>query len=60
MVENGSMIPAVARLLEIANKVGVSKEMLRRPLKVLEEKRLIRSFQVAKSKVYRRIFTRCG
>jgi hypothetical protein len=44
-------------LLEVANKVGVSKEMLRRPLKVLEEKRLIRSFQVSKSKVFRRIFT---
>jgi uncharacterized protein len=43
-------------LLEIANKVGVSKEMLRRPVKVLEEKRLIRSFQVGKSRVFRRIF----
>jgi len=43
-------------LLEIANKVGVSKEMLRRPVRLLEEKRLIRSFQVGKSRVFRRIF----
>jgi DNA-binding Lrp family transcriptional regulator len=44
-------------LLEIANKVGVSKEMLRRPVRLLEEKRLIRSFQVGKSRVFRRIFS---
>jgi len=44
-------------ILEIANKVGVSKEMLRRPMRLLEEKRLIRSFQVGKTRVFRRIFT---
>jgi uncharacterized protein len=44
-------------ILEIANKVGASKEMLRRPVRALEEKRLIRSFQVGKSRVFRRIFT---
>jgi len=43
-------------VLEIANKVGVSKEMLRRPIRVLEEKRLIRSYQVGKTRVFRRIF----
>jgi hypothetical protein len=43
-------------VLELANKVGVSKEMLRKPVKLLEEKRLIRSFQVGKTKVFRRIF----
>jgi len=44
-------------ILEIANKVGVSKDMLRRPVRLLEEKRLIRSFQVGKSRVFRRIFS---
>jgi uncharacterized protein len=43
-------------ILEIANKIGISKEMARRPMRLLEEKRLIRSFQVAKSKVYRRVY----
>jgi len=42
--------------LEIANKVGVSKEMLRRPMRLLEEKRLIRSYQVGKTRVFRRVF----
>ena len=44
-------------VLEIANKIGESKEMPRRPLKVLEEKRLIRSFQVGRTRVFRRIFS---
>ena len=44
-------------VLEIANKVGVSKEMLRKPMRALEEKRLIRSFQAGKTRVFRRIFT---
>ncbi len=44
-------------ILEIANKVGVSKEMLRKPIRLLEEKRLIRSFQVGKTKVFSRIFS---
>ena len=43
-------------ILEIANKVGVSKEMLRRPVRLLEEKRLVRSFQVGKTRMFRRIF----
>jgi uncharacterized protein len=43
-------------ILEIANKIGVSKEMLRKPIRFLEEKRLIRSFQVGKTRVFRRIF----
>lgn len=43
--------------LEIANRIGVSAEMVRRPIKQLEESRLIRSYQVAKSKVFRRIYT---
>ncbi|MDA4115822.1 MAG: DUF87 domain-containing protein [Thaumarchaeota archaeon] len=42
--------------LEIANKVGVSSEMLRRPMRQLEEKRLIRSYKVGKTRVFRRIF----
>lgn len=44
-------------VLEIANKVGVSKEVLRKPIRLLEEKRLIRSFQIGKAKVFRRIFS---
>jgi uncharacterized protein len=44
-------------VLEIANKIGISKEMLRRPMKVLEERRLIRSFKVGKTRVFRRIFS---
>ena len=43
-------------ILEIANKIGISKEMARRPIRTLEEKRLIRSYQVAKSRVYRRVY----
>lgn len=42
--------------LEIANKIGVSKDLLRRPMRLLEEKRLIRSFQVGKARVFRRVF----
>jgi len=44
-------------VLELANKIGVSKEMLRKPVKVLEERRLIRSFTLGKTKVYRRVFS---
>jgi len=44
-------------VLEIANKIGVSREVLRKPMRLLEEKRLIRSFQVGKTRVFRRIFT---
>jgi DNA-binding Lrp family transcriptional regulator len=43
-------------ILEIANKIGVSKEALRKPIRLLEEKRLIRSFQLGKARVFRRIF----
>lgn len=43
-------------VLEIANKIGVSKEAIRRPVKLLEEKRLIRSSQVGKAKLFRRVF----
>jgi DNA-binding Lrp family transcriptional regulator len=43
-------------ILEIANKIGVSKEVLRKPIRLLEEKRLIRSFQFGKARVFRRIF----
>jgi len=43
-------------MLEVANKVGVSKEMLRRPLKALEERRLVRSFQAGRSKLFRRVY----
>jgi DNA-binding transcriptional ArsR family regulator len=42
--------------LEIASRIGVSKESLRRPLKFLEERRLIRSSQVGRTRVFRRIF----
>jgi predicted transcriptional regulator len=44
-------------ILEMANKIGVSKETLRKPIRLLEEKRLIRSFQVGKTHVYRRVFS---
>jgi uncharacterized protein len=43
--------------LEIANKIGVSKDVLRKPMRLLEEKRLVRSFQLGKTRVFRRIFT---
>lgn len=43
-------------VLEIANKMGVSKEALRRAVRVLEERRLVRAIQIGRSKVYRRIF----
>ncbi len=43
-------------VLEIANKMGVSKEMVRRPIRALEERRLVRSFQVGKNRVFRRVF----
>jgi uncharacterized protein len=42
---------------EIADKIGVSKEMLRRPIRLLEERRLIRSFKVGKTRAFRRTFT---
>ncbi|MDA4123574.1 MAG: DUF87 domain-containing protein [Thaumarchaeota archaeon] len=42
--------------LEVANKVGVSREALRRPLKLLEERRLIRSHQAGRSRLYRRVY----
>jgi Helicase HerA, central domain len=44
-------------VLEIANKIGVSKEVLRKPIRLLEEKRLIRSFQVGRTRVFRRVFS---
>jgi uncharacterized protein len=44
-------------ILEIANKVGVSKEAMRKSIKKLEEKRLVRSSQVGRDKFYRRIFS---
>lgn len=44
-------------ILEIANKMGVSKDMLRKPMRLLEEKRLIRSFQVGRTRVFRRIYS---
>jgi uncharacterized protein len=43
-------------ILEIANKIGVSKEGLRRPMRLLEERRLVRSSQVGRTRVYRRVF----
>ncbi len=43
-------------VLEIANKVGVSKEMLRRPLRALEKARLVRSFQAGRSRIFRRVY----
>jgi len=44
-------------ILEIANKIGLSKEMLRRPMRLLEEKRLLRSFQLGRTRVFRRIYS---
>jgi len=44
-------------LLEIAAKIGASKDVARRAIRVLEEKRLLRSFQLGKTKVFRRVFT---
>ncbi|MDA4118711.1 MAG: DUF87 domain-containing protein [Thaumarchaeota archaeon] len=44
-------------LLEIANKVGVSREMIRKPVRALEERRLVRSFQVGKTRLFRRVFS---
>jgi hypothetical protein len=44
-------------ILEIANKMGVSKEMAKRPIRALEERRLIRSYQVGRIRVFRRIFS---
>lgn len=43
-------------ILEIANKIGVSKEGLRRPMRLLEERRLVRSSQVGRTRVFRRVF----
>ena len=42
--------------LEIANKVGISKDMLRRSMRALEERRLVRSVQVGRSKLFRRVY----
>jgi len=42
--------------LEIASRMGTSTEMLRRPIRALEERRLIRSFKLGKARVFRRIF----
>lgn len=42
--------------LEISNKVGFSKEMLRRPMRSLERDRLVRSVQVGRSRLYRRVY----
>lgn len=44
-------------VLEIANKLGVSKEILRKPIRLLEQKRLIRTSGVGRVKLYRRIFS---
>jgi predicted transcriptional regulator len=44
-------------VLELANRVGLSKEALRKPLRLLGERRLIRSVQVGKTKVFRRLFS---
>lgn len=44
-------------LLEIANKIGVSRELMRRQLRKLEEKRLVRVLQVGKTRLYRRLVT---
>ena len=43
--------------LEIANKLGVSREMLRRPIRELESRRLIASFRAGRSSVYRRSYS---
>jgi uncharacterized protein len=42
-------------ILEVANKVGVSRESLRRPLRLLEQRRLVTSSQVGRSRLYRRV-----
>ena len=42
--------------LGMSDKLGVSKEMLRRQMKIMEERRLIRSSQVGRSRLYRRIY----
>ena len=42
--------------LEMSDKLGVSKEMLRRQMKIMEERRLVRSSQVGRSRLYRRIY----
>ena len=42
---------------DIASKVGVSREMIRRPLKRLEERRLVRSIQAGRSRLYRRVYS---
>jgi DNA-binding Lrp family transcriptional regulator len=43
-------------VLEIADKIGVSRETLRRPLKLLEERRLIGSHRAGRSRLYRRVY----
>jgi predicted transcriptional regulator len=42
--------------LDMANRVGASREMLRLPLKHLEERRLIRSTRAGRSRLYRRVY----
>ncbi len=42
--------------LDIANRAGVSREMLRLPLRHLEEKRLVRSNRAGRSRLYRRVY----
>ncbi len=42
--------------LEIASKVGVSVQTLRREMRVLEGRRLVRSVQAGRSHLYRRVY----
>jgi uncharacterized protein len=42
---------------EMADKLGVSKELLRRQMKIMEGRRLVRSSQVGRSRLYRRIYS---
>lgn len=44
-------------LLEIANKLGISKETIRRPMHALEESRLVRVSRIGKTNLYRRLVT---
>ncbi|MDA4113718.1 MAG: DUF87 domain-containing protein [Thaumarchaeota archaeon] len=43
--------------VELADKLGISKEMLRRRMKIMEERRLVRSSQVGRSRLYRRTYS---
>ncbi len=42
--------------LEVAGKIGVSVQTLRRLMKALEQRRLVRSVQAGRSRLYRRIY----